>query len=221
LTSRPFVSGLLLAAGTSSRLGRPKQLEELDGIALVSRAVGALGESDVDEVVVIVGQAADRVAERIDPGRVKVILNPGYERGLSSSLRLGVDSLDKRSEAVVVCLADQPFVTKELIDSIIERHLVTGADAVVAASGELVSPPVLLSRRLYGKIAALRGDRGAKAIALAEPSLERVEVGADTLLDVDTDQELARARELLKEMPSTARGPEGGRRARSRPSSGK
>lgn len=175
----------------------------------------------VDEIVVIVGYAADRVAKRVNGQRVKVVVNPEYREGLSSSLRLGVGSLDRRSEAVVVCLADQPFVTEELIDRIIDRHLELKADAVVAASGEVVSPPVLLSRKLYGKIARLRGDKGAKAIALAEPGVERVEVEADALLDVDTDEQLARARELLERRPSKAKGPGAGRRARRPPSSGK
>ncbi len=194
-------------------------MELLDGSALVSRAVKAMRAAEMEEVVVVVGRAAGRVAKKAGGGNVRVVLNPEFRMGLSSSLRAGVNSLDSRSEAVVVCLADQPFVTSELIDRIIERHVETGAGAVAASSRGHVSPPVLLSRRLYGKIASLRGDTGAKAIALAEPTLERVTVDADILLDIDTDEELSRARELLRKQPSKPRGPAEDRRVPRRPSS--
>lgn len=216
---REFVSGLLLAAGLSSRFGRVKQLAELEGVPMVERAAKMLGESEVDEVVVVVGHAADDVRKRLDDGSVKVVLNAMYKSGLSSSLRLGVASLDARSEAVVVCLADQPFVTSELVNQIVARFRKTGADAIAASSGDLVSPPMLLGRKLYGRVDRLRGDKGAKAIVLEMPRFERVEVGPEVLLDIDTEDELSRASRLSRPTSRRGRAPAKGGPSRGRPSS--
>jgi molybdenum cofactor cytidylyltransferase len=219
--TREFVSGLLLAAGLSGRFGRVKQLAELEGISMVERAAKMLNESDVDEVVVVVGHAADDVRKRLDEGSGKVVLNARYKSGLSSSLRLGVASLDAKSEAVVVCLADQPFVTSELVNQIIARFRKTGVDAIAASSGELVSPPVLLGRRLYGRVDLLRGDKGAKAIVLEQPNFERVEVDPEVLLDIDTEDALSRASRLSRTTFRRGRAPAGGGPSRGRPSSGR
>jgi molybdenum cofactor cytidylyltransferase len=220
MTRPPFVSGLLLAAGLSSRFRGVKQLAELDGVALVERGALALRESEVDEVVVVLGYAAGEVRKRLDERKVNVVVNPGYKGGMSSSLRVGVDSLDRRSAAVVVCLADQPFVTSVLIDRIISRFRETGADCVAAASGSVVAPPVLISKDLYGLLRGLKGDKGAKAILMSRPDFERVEVDPAALLDIDTEEELSRAENGL---PPTARkrAPAGDGPSRSRPSSKK
>jgi molybdenum cofactor cytidylyltransferase len=218
VTSRPFVSGLLLAAGSATRFGRSKQLEKLGGTPLVSRAARALSSSVVDEVVVVVGNGADEVTRALANEDVRLVLNPAFRTGLSSSLRAGVHSLDSRSDAVVVCLGDQPFVTADLIDRIVDRYRKTRADAVAASSDDIISPPVLLDRGLFGEVARLRGDRGAKGIAMAAARFEKVEADPDALLDVDTEEELARAREILRERASRARDQAAGTRGRMRPS---
>jgi molybdenum cofactor cytidylyltransferase len=215
---RPFISGLLLAAGGSSRFGRIKQLERLGGMTLVERAVDVLRRSRVDERVVVVGNVSAEVLERLDLGSLRVVINPGFGEGLSSSLRAGVSALDKRSEAVVVCLADQPFVTSGLVDHIVMRFLETGAAAIASASDGLVSPPMLLSKTLYREIERLREDRGAKSIAMAQPTFQRVETDRDALLDVDTPQDMARAKALLLSRPRE-KGLEAGALSRGRPSS--
>src|SRR5580698_10589119 len=95
---RPFVSGLLLAAGSSSRFGSAKQLAELNGLTLVERAVRMLSESEVDEVVVVLGGHAREVRKKVSSGKkARVVVNPDYRTGLSSSLRAGVNALDAGS----------------------------------------------------------------------------------------------------------------------------
>lgn len=198
MTPRPFVSGLLLAAGTSSRFGRVKQLAELDGTALVERSVKMLEDADVDEVVVVLGHAAPEVRSRLDGASAKIVLNTNFRTGLGSSLRLGVESLDRKSKAVVVCLSDQPFVTSELVNRIVARFRETGMDAIAASAGGVVSPPVLIGRKLYSEVGELSGDKGAKSIVMGQPKLEIVEVEEEALLDVDTEEQLAKAREILR-----------------------
>jgi molybdenum cofactor cytidylyltransferase len=193
-----LVSANLLAAGLSSRFGgRAKQLAELEGTVLVRRAVATLERAPVGEIVLVVGYRAAEVRRAVEGTTAKVVVNQSYETGLGSSLKTGVGALSSQSSAVVVCLADQPFVTAELIGRIVSRHRSTGADVVASFSGGLVTPPVLFSSRLYREMSELRGDRGARFIIERHPGYEKVEVEPGVLLDVDTQEDLGRARAVL------------------------
>jgi len=193
-----FISGLLLAAGTASRFGRLKQVEELGGAPLVARAAAAIAESGVDELVVVLGFRAGEVLRQLGRKDFRVVVNPLFESGLSTSLRMGIQALDSRSEAALVCLADQPFVTADLLESMIRRFVHSRARVVAASSGDVVSPPMLLSRSLFERVLRLEGDKGAKSLAVSEPTLQRVEVEPAVLIDIDTEASLARARGLLR-----------------------
>jgi molybdenum cofactor cytidylyltransferase len=192
-----LVSAILLAAGLSSRFGKAKQLAEFEGMTLVSRAVATLELAPVGEIVVVVGHRATEVARALEGTTAKIIVNENYETGLGSSLKTGVGALSKESRAVVVCLADQPFVTAELIGRIVSRYRRTGADVVASFSEGLVAPPVLFSSKLYGEMAELRGDKGAKFIIEKHPGFEKVQVKSDLLLDVDNEEDLMRAHRIL------------------------
>jgi molybdenum cofactor cytidylyltransferase len=192
------VAAILLAAGLSSRFGRSKQLADLEATALVRRAMDSLERSPVDEIVVVVGHRAADVTEKIRKTRSKIVFNENYEEGIGSSLRTGVAALSREASATLVCLADQPFVTPELLERIIARHRRTGADVVVSVSEGVITPPVLFARKLFGEIADLRGDRGAKSIIERHAGFERVRVRPEVLLDVDTEEDLGRAIKILR-----------------------
>lgn len=168
-------------------------------MALVRRAQTTLELSQVDEIVVVVGHRAGLVAKELSGTSARVVVNEDYRSGLGTSLKSGVAALGSESRAVVVCLADQPFVTVRLIDRIVARYRRTGSDVVASASRGLISPPVLFSRRLYGELVELRGDRGAKSVIERHPGYEKVRVRSDVLLDVDTEEDLRRANAILSE----------------------
>jgi molybdenum cofactor cytidylyltransferase len=195
------VSGVLLAAGRASRFGAPKQLARLDGVTLVKRAVEVLRASSVCEIVVVVGQDSERVGREL-PSDVLVVLNPLFATGLSSSLKAGIAAVDGQSTAAVVCLADQPMVTPALIDGVIARHRDTGRLVVATSSGEVVGPPVLFHRDIFPEIEALKGDKGAKYVILNHPDSERIEVGPEVLLDIDTPKDLDGAARMISDRPS-------------------
>jgi molybdenum cofactor cytidylyltransferase len=196
--ARRPISAILLAAGLSRRFGRPKQLAELEGAALVRRALETLERAPVDEIVVVVGHRAPEVSREVRGTRARVVHNESFAEGLGSSLREGVAAIDSRSVAAIVCLADQPFVTRSLISRIVSRYRRTGVDVVASTAGGLVSPPVLFSRRLFGELSGVKGDRGAKAVIESHPGFETVEAGAHALLDVDTEADLERAGRILR-----------------------
>ncbi|MDA4135082.1 MAG: nucleotidyltransferase family protein [Thaumarchaeota archaeon] len=223
----PRISAVLLAAGTSSRFAGTKQLAMVDDkTTLVGRAVDMLKRSRVGRIVVVLGNQYEEVREGLgDLGeRVRVVVNPGFKSGLSSSLKTGLMAVSEDSDALVIALADQPLVTSQLIDEIISRFLETGCAVVTASTGDLVTPPVLLDRSLFGDLSALEGDVGAKQIILKHTPFERVEVERDTLLDVDTRQDLEKARKKLgrlsrRNRTRTRRALARDERARSPPSS--
>jgi molybdenum cofactor cytidylyltransferase len=195
------ISAILLAAGISSRFGRPKQLAELEGAALVRRAVSTLERSPVDEIVVVIGHGAPEVARALEDARVTMVVNRDYRTGLASSIKAGLAALSPESGAVLVCLADQPLVTPRLVRKVVSRYRRTGADVVACTSQGLISPPVLFSARLYRELAKLQGDAGAKVIIERHPGYEKVSAKPGELLDVDTEDDLVRAGDALKHGP--------------------
>jgi molybdenum cofactor cytidylyltransferase len=207
------VSAILLAAGLSGRFGSPKQLAELEGAALVNRALDTLERSPVDEIIVVVGHSAPEVARIIAGAKAKVVVNREYRSGLASSIRAGLAAVSQESGAAIICLADQPLISPRLLARIVSRWRLTKAGIVVSSSQGQISPPVLFSRRLFHELEELRGDRGAKSVVERHPGFESVQVRSGALLDVDTEKELVQARAALRRRvvskPARVRGDEG------------
>jgi nicotine blue oxidoreductase len=192
------VAGLLLAAGAGTRLGTPKALLEHGGELFVERGARMLAESGCDPVVVVLGCSAAEVRARARLGRATLVGNEGWEEGIGSSLRAGLAELERSpapaAPAVVIALADQPFVGREAVARLIEAWR-AGAPAAVAAYGGSQQNPVLLDSSLWREVAALaRGDVGARAYLKAHPEVVTVvecgDVGSG--VDIDTPADLAR-----------------------------
>ena len=159
------VAGLVLAAGSSTRMGRNKLLLELDGETLVRRAVRAAGEAALDEVVVVLGHEEARVRAALAGLPCAFVSNPEHERGAGTSLRAGVRHVHDTADAVVIVLADMPFVTGAMIATVARRYRDTGAPLVVSRYGDVQAPPTLYDRSLFGEVLAIPDDRGAKQVA--------------------------------------------------------
>jgi molybdenum cofactor cytidylyltransferase len=165
-----MIYGLLLAAGTSSRMGQPKQLLDWHGQPMVRHvAQQALG-SNLAGLVAVVGAAADRVQAALVDLEVTVVTNPDYATGQASSLRAGLNVLPTTVAAVVVLLVDQPLVTPTLINTLVatfqqERaRAAPGPVAVIPRYGGQRGNPVLLARALFPELQQLQGDVGARAV---------------------------------------------------------
>src|SRR3989441_11823508 len=114
---RPFVSGLVLAAGASTRLGQPKQLLPFGSTPLLGHVRSQVRAAALDEVVVVIGAAAAAEVRRIDFVGVKLVENPDFGEGCSSSYRTGIGALDPRAEAVAILLGDSPALGYAVIDT--------------------------------------------------------------------------------------------------------
>jgi molybdenum cofactor cytidylyltransferase len=224
----PRISAVLLAAGSSTRFGDTKQLALIDADAtMIERAVETLKRSRVEKVVVVLGSRSKEIRERLRGVAEGVLFveNPEFRSGLSSSLKAGLRATSQESDAVVVALADQPLVTSRLVDAVISRYLDTRCAVVTASSGDVISPPALFDRSVFGELMALQGDVGARQVILDHAPFERVEVDRDELIDVDTKTDMEKARKRLAPLRGTPgtnrrRVRAGGGSGRARPSSG-
>src|SRR5215475_15270804 len=119
---RKFISGLVLGAGASTRFGQPKQLLPFRGRALLGWVVNQVERATgLDEMVVVLGRAADEIREQVDFGNAKVVENPVFGEGCASSYRAGIGALDPRSDAIMIILGDQPGVEPETINRVADE----------------------------------------------------------------------------------------------------
>ena len=195
-------SGIILAAGSSTRMGQQKQLLPLAGKPLLQHAIDAATTSCLDEVIVVLGDRAEQIESvlRLSPGgKVRIVVNDRFDDGQSASLRLGLRSAAADSRASAVLLGDQPFVTAELIDKIAAAFEAGDAPIArpvyVAANGDVVpGHPVFIARRIWPDVERLKGDEGARALLAAHPDwLQEVRMAGAPAADIDTQADYQRA----------------------------
>lgn len=192
----PKVAAVILAAGRSSRMGGPnKMLATLDGRPLVRIAAEAALASKASLVTVVAGHQAAAVGEALSGLAVRVVANPDFAQGLSTSLRVGIGAVGDGADAAVVMLGDMPFVTAEVIDRLIAAYRPeAGALVVVPTADGQQGNPVLWDRRFFPELTGLSGDSGAKRLlGVHGDFVTTVEVGGAALRDVDTPEALAAA----------------------------
>lgn len=170
------VAGLLLAAGSSRRMGRPKQLVVVGGRALLAQAVETALDARLDALVLVLGHAAQeiRAALPIDAdARLRVVVNAAYREGVASSLRAGLAALPEGTTHVAVLLADQPTLSSATVRRVVAEALDSGAwitRPVWREDGEVVpGHPVVLSGPALRELASLEGDVGARALVARHP----------------------------------------------------
>ncbi len=191
---RRKIAGLLLAAGSGSRLGRPKALVELGGQSLASRGAALLRCGGTDPVLVVTGAAQVSLPD------VTIVPNPHWRAGMGSSLRAGLAALPDESAAVVIALVDQPLIGPAVVRRLIAAYQ-AGASVVVASYAGQRRNPVLIDREHWPAAAALaEGDAGAREFLRSRADLiTLVECGdigrAD---DLDTAGDLKRITGLMR-----------------------
>ena len=192
-----MITGLILAAGLSKRMGKPKQGVLLAGRAIIDLSTEVFLSSSVDEVIVIVNQP--HPLKRETGPRLRYVVNPDPSRGLSSSLKLGLQAVKGGSEAVVVGLGDKPLVLPETVDALVAAYRRTGARIVVPVYGGNRGNPVLFHRAMFGFILELSGDVGAKEV-IGRHEHEVLELPVKDqgiLLDIDTPSDIDKALAFL------------------------
>jgi molybdenum cofactor cytidylyltransferase len=165
--SQKGVSAILLAAGTSSRMGQAKQLLPLGNSTVLAQTLEHARAAAVDEVILVLGSSAEPIRHQLSQtllAGIKVVVNQSYEQGMAGSLRAGLSALDPQSAAALILLGDQPFTLPQTLDRIIQAYRDSGAQIVIPTHQGKRGNPVLLDRSLFSEAMALEGDVGCRAI---------------------------------------------------------
>lgn len=194
------VAAIILAAGASTRMSRPKQLIAIDDETLVHRAARAAIEAGCDPIRIVTGRNHDAIAQAVADLAVQCVPNPDWERGLGTSIKCGVRSvvgeLDSdnslKHRAVLIHLCDQPLIDGVMIRRLIDAWRKSEKPVAVSAWNDTIGPPVVVDALLIPSLEALPDASGAKAIWADHPHwLERAPCAAAGV-DLDTPDDLVR-----------------------------
>src|SRR5215467_1037717 len=158
------VSAVVLAAGMSRRMGTPKQLLRIEGQTVLELTLGNVRSSQVDEIVLVLGFAAEAVEKETPISNVNVVRNADYEQGMGTSLRSGLAAVNQAASAAIIVLADQPFVQPATLNKLMECHRGRRAQIVIPTFRGFRGNPVLLDRSVFAELRSLSGDVGCRAI---------------------------------------------------------
>jgi len=178
----PRIAAVVLSAGESSRMGRPKALLPIEGETFIGRIVGSLKRTQVGKILVVLGHNAGPLAAAIRALPVEILINPNYQLGQLSSLQVAVLTLlpDPDCDGMLVHLVDHPYIDASLVDRMIRQFYESKKDIVVPRCRGKRGHPVLFSRRLFGELLDAPMDQGAKAVVNAH---------GDATLEIETDDE--------------------------------
>lgn len=183
---------VILAAGASTRMGRPKQLLPYQGQSLLAHTVKAAVASVCKPAIVIVGAHAEQIVQEVSHFPVQVIENQQWSEGIGSSIRTGIKALNafpEEVEAAVLALCDQPFISSQVINEIVEAYSLTGKPIVAAEYSGTLGVPALFSRPFFSELMTLESTGGAKQI-IAKHTNDVFRVPfAKGAIDIDTPKD--------------------------------
>lgn len=183
------IAGLLLAAGSSSRLGRPKQLVEFDGETLIRRAAQALIDSGCEPVIVVLGSEVEASKGALHGLDVRIAENADWQSGMSSSIREGMSRVILENvDGVLISVCDQPRVTAEHLQKLATRFAETHAAVTAAEYDNILGVPAIFSRELFDDLMQLCGDKGAREL-IREGAAVSVPM-PEAAFDIDTEADL-------------------------------
>ncbi len=186
-----MISVIVLAAGQGARFGQCKPLIRLGEKPLLEHVLDTVHASKVRDVVVVLGAQADEIRQGVRFGGERIVINPDYAVGVSTSIRAGLNALPQMCQAAIFALADQPFVKPQTIDALADEYARTQAPIVVPTYKEARGNPVLIDRALFSEMMEIHGDIGFRAIfGKYEESIARLpvdDVGIVTDLDRHDD----------------------------------
>jgi molybdenum cofactor cytidylyltransferase len=196
------VSAVVLAAGTSTRMGRAKQLLPLGGTTVLAQTIENVRSAGLDEMVLVLGASAEAIRRQLPQALLaclKIVVNHAYGQGMASSLREGLTHVDPRSDAALIVLGDQPFIQPQTLRQIMDGYCSARAQIVIPSYQGNRGNPVLLDRSVFSEVMALEGDTGCRAIFTNHlDAILRVEVeDPGILLDIDSLEDYERSKQLF------------------------
>ena len=202
--TRKPTAGVILAAGVSSRLGRPKQLLKLKNKYLIEWVLAAALKSRLQTVILVLGHEHQKILRALgdlrDNSRLEVVINDRYLEGQSGSLIAGLSRVRNTFSSVMFLLGDQPILTSEIIDRLLDAFWKSEKDICVPVCQGNTGNPTIFGREMYDRLLAIKGDIGARDIIRANPArIVHVEVD-DPLcfFDIDSENDFTHLKALLE-----------------------
>lgn len=191
---RKFISGLILGAGASQRLGPPKQLLPFRGTTLLGWVVKQVEHAaGLDEVIVVLGRVADEIREQVDFGRARVVENPVFTEGCASSYKAGLAARNPESQALMIILGDQPGIMPEVIDHLAEEWRRKESLISLCSYNGRKGHPMIFAQPMFEQLAALHGDKAAWKLVDANAALvQEVQFDLPFPDDIDTAEDFER-----------------------------
>ena len=185
---------ILLAAGSSSRLGRPKQLIEFQGKKLIKKAIDEAQKSKTDSLVVVLGWNPELIKTGFDSSQTSCVINESWEDGMASSMQSGLRFLLEKEQLdqVILMLVDQPYVESNLLDRLILEKERTRKGIVACAYFETSGVPAIFDQKYFEELLKLKGSDGAKKVILRNKA-DAFEIDFPLgAVDLDTEEDLER-----------------------------
>ena len=186
------MAAVVLAAGMSRRMGAPKQLLRIGSETILDRTLKNVRGSNVSEIILVLGHAADEVQKTIATEGLNVVINLDYQQGMGTSLRSGLSAVSAGATAALIVLADQPGVSSETLNRLIECHQERKPQIVIPMYQGFRGNPVLLDRSVFAEVQALKGDVGCRGI-FGDHTEDILKLPVDDpgiLLDIDSRDDL-------------------------------
>ena len=185
---RKKIAGVILAAGSASRMGKTKQLMPFGKTTLLGQVVENAKESALHEIIVVLGHKADEIRQTLDLSNTKIIINKGYSKGQSTSLIKGLENISSVCDAAIFLLGDQPLVTADIINRLINAFETSSAPIIIPYCNGTRGNPVIIARPLFHRLKSLSADIGARALFDEfKKSILKVQIPDNAILiDVDT-----------------------------------
>lgn len=190
--SQSDVAAVVLAAGMSRRMGTPKQLLRIGSETILERTLNNVRASNVSEIILVLGYAADEVRKTVAMQGLKVVINPDHQQGMGTSLRSGLAAVSAGATAALIVLADQPGVSSETLNHLIEGHQEHKPQVIIPMYQGFRGNPVLLDRSVFTEVQALKGDVGCRGI-FGDHTEDILKLPVDDpgiLLDIDSQDDL-------------------------------
>ena len=180
---------IILAAGQSNRLGKPKQLLKYQNKALLQHAIDTAKQSSVQSIIVVLGSNADIILNKVDISGTRMVKNTDWQNGMASTIGCGIRALlelDSTIDSAILMVCDQPFVTSDLLNSLIEKQKETGKSIIASQYGDTIGTPALFHKLFFAELMALKGDNGAKKIMMQHNDLLATVPFPEGSIDIDT-----------------------------------
>ena len=183
-----MIDAIILAAGRSQRMGKPKALLRFEDKTFLEQIISVLKLSDADRITVVLGAEAETIKKSIDLSGTNIVINKDYQKGQLSSLIAAIEDTPEQTKAILICLVDSPFITKEVVNKIISKFKETNNPIIVPVFNKERGHPTLFSRSLFNELLGAPEEQGARYVLYSneEKILELETSESGILIGIDT-----------------------------------